>query len=63
MKTDLVRCDEGILREFRKAVLNKHGKIYAVLKKEVDAALSERTGKLKKEVGMNVGSMQGEFES
>jgi len=60
---NLIRCDREILFEFRKAVLNKYGKLYGMLKKEADAALSERTGKLKKEVGMDVRSMQVEPES
>ncbi len=49
----LIRCDGKILFEFRKAVLNKYGKLYGMLKKEADVALSERTGKLKKEVCEN----------
>ncbi|MCG2826708.1 MAG: hypothetical protein L6265_08975 [Thermoplasmatales archaeon] len=59
----LIRCDKEILFEFRKAVLNKYGKLYGMLKKEADAALSERTEKLKMEVCENVRGMQGEFES
>ena len=57
MSTNL-NCDKEILFEFRKAVLMKYGKLYGMLKKETDAALSERVGKLKKEVCGHVGNLQ-----
>lgn len=41
-----LNCDEDILRNFRTAVLKKHGKLYSCLKKEVNIALQERTKKI-----------------
>ena len=45
-----VNCDEEPLKELRRAVIKKHGKIYSVLKEEVNRALSERAKKILKEI-------------
>jgi hypothetical protein len=45
-----LNCDEEPLKELRRAVIKKHGKIYGALKEEVDRALSERAEKILKEI-------------
>ena len=44
-----LNCGDESLRKLRYAVLLKHGKIYGVLKEEVDKALIERAEKINKE--------------
>jgi hypothetical protein len=43
-----MNCSDGSLIRLRHAVLMKHGKIYGVLKEEIDIALIERAEKLLK---------------
>jgi len=42
MSMPKVNCDEEPLRELRRAVLKKHGKIYGALKEEVNIAFLEQ---------------------
>lgn len=41
-----LNCGDESLRKLRHAVLQKYGKIYGVLKEEVDKALIERAEKI-----------------
>ena len=41
-----INCNEEPLRKLRQAVLQRHGKIYGALLKEVNTALSERADKI-----------------
>jgi hypothetical protein len=36
-----VEVDDSLLRDFRRFAVEKHGRIYGVLKPEVEAALTE----------------------
>ena len=36
-----VEIDDSLLRDFRRFAVEKHGRIYGVLKPEVEAALAE----------------------
>ena len=44
-----LNCSQEPLRELRHAVLKKYGKIYSVLEKEINIAISERAGKILEE--------------
>ena len=44
-----LNCSEKPIEELRFAVLKKYGKLYGVLKKEIDIALEERAERLQKE--------------
>ena len=45
-----LNCSDKPIEELRFAVLKKYGKIYGVLKKEVNAALKQRAIKINDEI-------------
>lgn len=45
-----LNCSDQPIQELRFAVLKKYGKIYGVLKKEVNAALKQRAIKINDEI-------------
>lgn len=47
-----LNCDDAPLVEFRNAVLQKHGKLYGVLKVEVNVALIAHTKKILKDMAV-----------
>ena len=50
-----LNCDEEPLRKLRKAVLQKYGKLYGMLLKEVNIALSQRAKILENDQCQNTG--------
>lgn len=52
----LVSCSSEVLCRLRKAVLDRHGRLYGMLKAEVDAALSKKVDELESESHEHDGS-------
>ena len=48
-----VKADEKTLKEFRRAVINKYGKLRGPLGEELVLAIQEHTKKLEKEIEEN----------